>query len=310
MSLKNYTKKTLVAATTALTTSFGPTIALGVALSQPGCFVFGSPGPSMVGQGKKYQSGDPNFDQFFTALYDLQIEMGKAPEREKEIRQDLAKITKSDPDASATLLAKKVEKKAKELADAGTGLALDVEGVEGDDTPTVKLAVEGKELSGDDKSYAEDVEKAAKAFAKLLGRMRDAAREIEQMRATSVALDQQVDAAFRKGGPSKKAEVRKNLEDARTLMPLMAARAQETGDAAKTALKKLAEAMNTKDSFKKEEAPPPPPPEDEPTEPGKEPKPKPPAGTGTKPPAGTGTKPPAGTGAPPPPPPPPPDFEP
>jgi hypothetical protein len=309
MSLKVCTKKTLAVAASVVTTSFGPALALGVAVSQQGCFVFGSPGPSMVGQGTKYQSGDPNFDQFFTSLYDLQIEMSKAPAQEKEIRQDIAKLTKSDPDASATLLGKKVEKKAKELAEAGTGLALEVEGLEGEGAPSVKIVVEGKELSGDDKSYVDDVEKAAKAEAKLLGRMRDITRELEQMRATSVALDQQVDASFRKGGPSKKAEVRKNLEDARTLMPLMAARAQETSDAAKAALKKLSEAMNTKGAYKKEEAPPPPPPEEEttPEEPGK---PKPPAGSGTKPPAGSGTKPPTGSGTKPPPPPPPPDFEP
>lgn len=309
MSLKLCTKKTVAAAATALTTTFAPAAVLGLALSQPGCFVFGSPGPSMVGQGKKYESGEPQFDQFFAQLYDLQLEMAKAPGREKELRQELAKVTKSDPDASATLLAKKIEKRTKELAEAGTGLKLEVEGLEGSGAPSVSLKTLGKDLSGDDKALVDSVEKTAKGEAQLLGRMREVTRELEQMRALSVALDQQVDNAFRKGGPSKKAEVRKNLEDARTLMPLMGARAQETEDAAKATLKKLQEAVSTEDSYKKEEPPPPPPPEEEPAESAEgKPKPKPGGGkpAGGKPGGSSG-----GTSPPPPPPPqPPPDFEP
>ncbi|HMR75214.1 MAG TPA: hypothetical protein PKD61_08880, partial [Polyangiaceae bacterium] len=93
--------------------------------STPGC-LFGSGGPSAVGQGKQYQSGDPTFDEYFQSLYDLQVELAKAPSDEKEIRRELAKQLKGDPDASATLLAKRAEKRAKELATAGTGLKAEV----------------------------------------------------------------------------------------------------------------------------------------------------------------------------------------
>jgi hypothetical protein len=301
MSLKTYTSRIIAAALTATGAWLTPALIAAFALTQPACFVFGSSGPSMVGQGKKYQSGNPQFDEYFAELFDLQVEMSKAPAREKEIRQDLAKITNSDPDASATMLAKKVEKRAKDLAEAGTGLALTVEGADGDSKPTVAFEVTGKELSADDKSYFETVEKVAKDEAELLGRMRKLTKELERMRALSIALDQQVDNAFRKGGPSKKSEVRKNLEDSRTLMPLMASRATETSEASKTALKKLAEAIATKDSFKKEEPPPPPPVEE-----GAPATPDPDA----KPPAKDKPKPKSGGGSTPPPPPPPPDFEP
>ena len=306
MSLKFSTSRRVAAVAAALTSSFVPASAvIGVALLQPACFVFGSPGPSMVGQGKKYESGDPNFDEFFAKLYDVQLEMAKAPSTEKDSRQELIKATKSDPDASATLLAKKVEKRAKEMAEAGTGIKLTIDGLEGTSTPTVELKTFGKEPSGEDKELLTALEQTAKEEAKLLGRLRDVERELEQMRALSIALDQQVDNAFRKGGPAKKAEVRKNLEDARTLMPLMVARAQETADVARTGLKKLSEAADTEGSYKKEEPPPPPPPPEETPETEGKPKPKPKPGPGPGP--GTGT-------APPPPKPqpaqPPPDFEP
>ena len=76
-----------------------------------------------------------------------------------------------------------------------------------------------------------------------------------------MALDQQVDAAFRLGGPSKKSEVRKNLNDARTLMPLMGGRADEVIESARTTVKKLEEAMHTDDGSFNKPPPPPPPPE-------------------------------------------------
>jgi hypothetical protein len=304
MSLKTCTKKTIAAAATALGASFGPALILGFALTQPACFLFGSSGPSMVGQGKKYQSGDPQFDEYFAELYELQIEMGKAPAREKEIRQDIAKVTHSDPDTSASMLAKKVEKRTQEIAEGGSGARLEVEGAEGDGRASVKLELAGKELSGDDKSFLEAIEKAARDEAQILNRMREISRTIERMRALSVALDQQVDTAFRKGGPSKKSEVRKNLDDSRTLMPLMVARASETAEAAKNTLKRLSDAVDTKDSFKKDEPPPPPPIEEggPPIDTG-DPKPKPKPGTGTP-----GTQPPKPPQ--PQPKPPPPDFEP
>jgi hypothetical protein len=297
MSLKSCTKKTIAAAATALGASFGPALILGVSLAQPACFVFGSGGPSMVGQGKKYQSGDPQFDEFFAELYALQLEMGKTPEREKEIRQELARLTRSDPDTSSTMLAKKVEKRLEELAEAGSGTQLTLDGAEGVGKASVSLELSGKELAGEDKSFVEGAAKVARDQAELLNRMREISSLLERMRALSIALDQQVDAAFRKGGPSKKSEVRKNLEDSRTLMPLMAGRATETAENTKSALKRLAEAMNTKESVKVEEPPPPPPIEEGTTPPIDQPgtdKPKPKPGGAPQPPR----------------PPPPPDFEP
>src|SRR5690606_35607590 len=99
MSLRNL-KKRAALGIAALSTGFVPASAVSLAILQPGCGIFGSPGPSAVGQGRQYQSGDPTFDQFFAQLYELQVEVARAPKREEEIRQEIAKATKSDPEAA------------------------------------------------------------------------------------------------------------------------------------------------------------------------------------------------------------------
>ncbi len=284
--------------------------------STPGC-LFGSGGPSAVGQGKQYQSGDPTFDEYFQSLYDLQVELAKAPSDEKEIRRELAKQLKGDPDASATLLAKRAEKRAKELATAGTGLKAEVSGL-GEGDPAAEINAAGNDLDADGKEFVDAVKAAIVSQAKLHNRMKKAGRIIEKLSGMSAALEQQVDGAFRKS-VSQKGEVRKNLADAKKLLPIMQARADEVASNAETAVKKLIEAVNTDDgSFNKPPPPPPPPPPEDPTgETGNGDKPKsgggdkPKSGGGDKPKSGGGDKPKSGGGPPPPPPPPPPgDFEP
>lgn len=276
-------------------------------VSTPGCF--GSGGPSAVGQGKQYSSGNPQFDEFFTVLYELQIELSKAPDSEKEIRQELAKKLKGDPDASASLLSKRIEKRAKELASAGTGLKVEISGMESGEDAAAEIKAAGKDLDSDGKAFTEAVEKATKAELKLLVKMRKAKLEIDRLKSLAFALEPQIDAAFRKS-VAKRSEVRKNLEDAKTLLPIMAARTDEVMELARSAARKFADAAQTDDgSFDK---PPPPPPPEEPAEEanGDKPKGDKPKPKGDKPAGKPAGKPSEPTNKPAPPPPPPSDFEP
>jgi hypothetical protein len=289
MKLRTFLSRALFSSITVLTP-----LALGtLTLSATACL--GSKGPSAVGQGQKYTSGDPTFDEFFVTLYDFQVEMGKAPETEKAIRNDLGKALKMDEDgASAAMLAKKVESWATQLAGQGTGLKLEIKGLDEGEDPVATLSRKGKELEGDDKAAADEVEKAALGSVKIVARMRKIRRMLDQLQSTSLALENSVDTTFRLGGPSKKAEVRKNLADARTLIPLMQARTDEVMESAKSLGKKLLEAADT-DNGKFDLPPPPPPPVEPPPveEPVKKPgdkKPKPPV---EKPPAPPVEKPPA-----------------
>src|SRR5690349_469945 len=105
MKLRTFLSRALFSSIS-LVTPATPVALAALTLSATGCL--GSKGPSAVGQGQKYTSGDPTFDEFFTQLYDFQIEMGKAPESEKQVRKDLATALKMDDDgASAAMLSKK-----------------------------------------------------------------------------------------------------------------------------------------------------------------------------------------------------------
>ncbi|MBX3129284.1 MAG: hypothetical protein KF718_21380 [Polyangiaceae bacterium] len=62
-----------------------------VAAAQPACGVFGSRGPSEVAEGRKFVTGDPMYDQFFSQVFDLSVELNEAPEKEKSLRIALAR---------------------------------------------------------------------------------------------------------------------------------------------------------------------------------------------------------------------------
>src|SRR5687767_2337266 len=172
MSLRFRSNKIAKTWVLVLGTALAPVGLGAIASTQVGCFVLGSPGPSKVSQGQRYTAGEPTFDEFFTQLYDAQIELGKAPESEKKIREKLAAKIKLEEGNSATLLGKRVTKRADELAAAGTGLKLEVKGLETGEEPSSAMTVKGKDLEPDDKEMVTGVEEAAKEAAKLFNRMR------------------------------------------------------------------------------------------------------------------------------------------
>jgi len=235
--------------------SAGPALAVGAALLQPGCFVFGS-GPSAVGQGRQYTSGDPQFDEFFSVLYQLQVDLGKAPDQEKKIRTDLAAALAFQDEPSASLLGKKIKTQTQQIAGAGTGLKVALnEDADDEDEAKADIQTVGKALTPQDEKVVRAIERAAREALALMVRMKKGDRQLDKLRADAVTLAQQADARFRKS-VGKKNEVEKNLEDAQQLMPLMSTRAREVAETAKKFIKQIEESAHTDDgSF----APPPPP---------------------------------------------------
>ena len=99
MSVTNRILRTAHAVTLSASVSFIPLTAAGLVVCATGCSILGSPGPSAVSQGQKYQSGDPTFDEFFGNLYDMQVELAQSSASEKEIREELVKKVKIDEGA-------------------------------------------------------------------------------------------------------------------------------------------------------------------------------------------------------------------
>jgi hypothetical protein len=241
-TLKHRLRRGASTAATLLATAAAPAT-LVVLATQPGCFLFGSPGPSSVGQGHKYVAGNPDYDQYFSQLYDLQVEMAKAPDSEKAIRTKLAKTLGIDADASASMLARKVKKEAEKLEKRGVGLKVTVP--EDDDEESPKLEVSGGKLAGDAKTFADAVKDAIEHETKLAAQMKKSRRLLDQLRAQAIPLNANIDTVFRKGGLSKKAEVKKNLKDADSMITLMVARADQVTDTAGDTAKRLTDAITT-----------------------------------------------------------------
>lgn len=240
VSLKSRLRRYVAMAATLLATAAAPAM-LVVLATQTGCFR----GPSAVGQGHKYVSGNPDYDKFFSQLYDLQVEMGKAPGTEKDIRTKLASKLGIDADASASMLARKVKKEAEKIEKHGIGLKLTVASEDSDNPGTAKLDTSGGALSGDAKTFAEAVRSTVEQEAKLAIEMKKGHRLLDQLRAQGIGLKANVGTVFRMGGLSKKHEVRKNLDDADTMITLMTARADQVSDAANDTAKRLTDAIDT-----------------------------------------------------------------
>jgi hypothetical protein len=216
-----------------------------------------SPGPSAVGRGLKYQTGKQEFDRFFSALHDWQVKLARAPDQERAIRAQLAADLQVKDGATIGLLSANVERRARELASSGVRTRLDVEGYEAEDVLDVSatLRVFGPELSGPAKQAAESVVLASRHELALMAELRSEANQLERQLALSALLEDDVDEAFRTAGPSKTAEVRKNLSDARKVIPLMVSRARELADEARRLVRALERAISTEASTDRAQPP-------------------------------------------------------
>lgn len=212
----------------------------------PSCIIFGSPGPSTVGQGKQYVSGNAVFDQFFAQLFQVQLEMAKAPGDEQRIVHGLAQKLGLDDQAGAAAVLDKVKDEAHQLAHHNVGLRLVVAQGSVATDASVSLHVTGTASGEDERELIKPVRKAADDTLQLIERMHKARRTLDELRAMDSSLESDVSEAFRLGGPAKRAEVEKNLHDAGILIPLMSGRAGDVADAARHFLGGLSQAATTR----------------------------------------------------------------
>jgi hypothetical protein len=240
------TARILTAAAAALSTHLVPVVGLTtLSLGGTACFLM-SKGPSNVAKGLRYQTGNGDYDEFFGTLYEVQLTLGQAPEREAEIRATLARKVKAAEGANADALGKAVTDRAGELSKDGIGIRLVVTGRdEEDETPSVDFEVSGPTPERSYKKVVNGIETAAKDGAALLGDMRDAKLKCLKLKDQAAALTGMVETAFKTEGPLKRSEVSKNLDDAQKLIPLMSDRASSVGDAAESLLEALEEAVGS-----------------------------------------------------------------
>jgi hypothetical protein len=203
----------------------------------------GNRGPSDVSQGKQYSSGNAEYDEFFSQMYQLQVALGKAPDRERVIRQHLSQALGLDGASRAEEIAAAVSKRVGQLGKPPAKLKLEVTGLEAKGSPTSVMTTSGTISDPKDKAVADTIEQASKETAALLGDVRRSSAATEHLKTQAPALKGKIDATF--GSTVRKGDVSKNLNDAEQMIPLMASRAAEIEERTLELLKKLEKSVNS-----------------------------------------------------------------
>jgi hypothetical protein len=187
-----------------------------------GCGVLSTAGPTKVARGQRYASGVASYDRFFEQLHELQTRMHAAVKDEERVRKELSEALGLEPDASRSLIERRVQKGTEQLTENRVGIKLELIGLDREDQEgDARVTTEGTTNERDAK-FVEAIESGAKASARLVVQMRDVKKRARRLSALLPTLETSVDAEFRLLGPARKSEVRRNLYDAKLLLPLIA----------------------------------------------------------------------------------------
>lgn len=214
----------------------------------PGCGVFASQGPSQVARGEYYSAGKPEFDSFFIALHDKQVEILAAPQEAGAARANLTEALGLTPDASEESLKQRLAQEVAKLAAQGLRLRLEV--------PAASAALDASATLFSSESTSSTplrtaLPREATRLVRSRNKMLESKLELEKLNITGITLEGSVEQAFRVDGPWKRNQVRKNLTDSQKVITLMRARAQEVADIDQKLLTLLAEVVSTDPSLGK-----------------------------------------------------------
>lgn len=200
----------------------------GVALAAftPACSLLLKNANTPVADGKLYEPGEEEYDAFFKELYETQVLMGQAPEREAQARARVAKALNLAESSSSDAVGDALYERAAVLAKAGVMVKLSLAGIDEPGEASATVVTIGDLKDEKDVKLVEALDEAVKADAALLEDLRKARKPLDRMRGKAASLEPRIETAFAKN-KSKKAEVRRNLDDARQLIPLMAERGED-----------------------------------------------------------------------------------
>jgi len=160
------------------------------ALALPACGLFASKGPSSVAQGKYFSTANPQYDEFFVAIYDLQQGLSVAPEVPESERQRLARALSLPPQTALGTVAARLREEPQKV---------------GHDQLLASAANLRRSMS--------DMQADSDALARL--------------EVNAISLDANVDVAFAGMRAGTRSDVKKNLADAQKLIVLMKARVSQ-----------------------------------------------------------------------------------
>jgi hypothetical protein len=221
---------------------------LGAAALAPGCAAFGGGGPSNVAQGKYYSSGNPQYDEFFIALYQLQLKMADSPRVPNAERQSLAEALTLSPETPGDGVADRLHEEAQKLSRSGIRMRLEQTASE-DKPENASATIRASARPKDDASAAlfSKLETSATNLRRTASEMKASLTLLAKLEVDAINLDADVPKAFIAARVGKQSEVKKNLADAQKLIVLMKARADEVRTQCEELLARIAKAIDTDD---------------------------------------------------------------
>jgi hypothetical protein len=214
----------------------------------PGCAAFGMGGPSTVAQGKYYSSGNPQYDEFFIELYQLQVEMADAPHVPDTERQNLGQALGLSPETPADAVTQRLREEALKLGRGGVHIKL--EQSPSPDKPkaaTATIVATYRPKDAASASLLTKIESSATNLLRSVSAMKAAEVQLGKLEVQTISLDADVPTAFAEAHVGKRGEVKDNLADAQKLITLMKARGDDVSAQSEQLLAAVAKAVNTDD---------------------------------------------------------------
>ena len=219
-----------------------------VATALPSCAVFGGGGPSLVAQGKYYSSGNPQYDEFFIELYQLQVQMADAPRLPDGERQNLAQALGLSPDTPAEGVSQRLREETLKLSQTGVRLRLEQNpSPEKPEAASATIRVTTRPKDNPSATLISKVETSATNVLRCASGMKAAAVRLGKLEVEGIGLDADVARAFAQARVGKQTEVKKNLADAQKLITLMKARGDDVRVQSEQLLAAIAKAVDTDD---------------------------------------------------------------
>ncbi|MEO6601250.1 MAG: hypothetical protein ABIQ16_15330 [Polyangiaceae bacterium] len=214
----------------------------------PGCAAVDANRPSTVARGKYYSSGEAHYDEFFISLYWMQVAMADAPRVPENERLALAKALSLPPGSDTSALGARLREEAQRLSLAGIHLRLDQTPAP-DKFAQASVTLRSSARPKDDPSAVllRQVEQSGTNLLRSIDDMTQGEENLRKFAPQAANLDAVAEVAFADTRVGKLGEVRKNLADARQLIPLMLARATEVHHESEALLLELSKAVNTDD---------------------------------------------------------------
>ncbi len=194
-----------------------------VATGGLGCGLWGSAGPSTVGQGKLYHSGEARFDELFSQLFELQRELAHPEEDHAALLQPVQRALELPTTASSEASYQALEARLQALHARGVRLERSPASAP---TSDAVFTVHGAAPSEADAALLTALRAYGLGLQALEARRRRDELTLARLRRHVAELRPTVDSAFRASWRRRR-EVHDNLDDAEQLFPILEARSRE-----------------------------------------------------------------------------------